>query len=221
MIANLIAFIPGSGGNFLARVLTLNETFVGLGPNGLGSSLLERKNQYNYENLKMLPKDYNKRQPNNFSNWVLNDMENLYFPLKQGLENISKDSIQIIEPIHPDFYYQKLKLFGQSDYINHFYIDPTNCIEWINKQRLHKGAYYYTNAIDLSKYIQELTNLDLKNLNKIKNNFSSLPVYLEKIINSYSTFCQEYERICKILNISPLTEHTNTIYESWTRTWGR
>ena len=58
MIANIILFVAGSGGNFLARILTLDPATIPIG--GDGETASERSELYHYSNIdKLLNKKYN------------------------------------------------------------------------------------------------------------------------------------------------------------------
>lgn len=202
-----ISYISGSGGNFLGRVLSLDEKVVGMGADGLTSTLEQRRINYNYSTL---PFSYNEYS----QHWVNYELEIMYLPLKLGINKLLEINAKIIEPIEPENFYQKLKLFDNDDQLIYLHIDISNCINWVNRQRKHKGAHNFSKL-----NIPLETTLDIIDLDKIVSNYKSYPISLEKIILSEEYFLIEYEKICNYCKIKNYNDIALEIYRSWKGTW--
>jgi hypothetical protein len=128
--------------------------------------------------------------------------------LTRGIENlIALDKI-VIEPMHPDHYKEKIKLFGNDDQISLYYIDITDCENWTNDQAMHKILIKYNDQ-------KKQTTI----LKSIVNSQPAYPIKLKNIIKSQSTFCTEYAKICKSMNLIAYPELALEIYKSWQKTW--
>jgi hypothetical protein len=211
MNINIIIFCFGCGGNFLARVLTLDEKTVSLGKKNLTTK--QRAEHYNYKNIdNKISGQYNTFLPSGLSNWANIELNEMFFPLSRGVDTLVKLNLDIVEPMHPRHYEVKLNYFGVDDNINVLYIDPTDCIDWIVDQRIHKGAY-----IDSIKNIKQSTLDEIDILNQVKNN--AVPISLKNIISSDEKFLKEYYRACEVCNVKIFDSYALEIYKSWRRTW--
>lgn len=207
---NFIHYISGSGGNFLGRVLSLDEGITGMGANGLTSSTLDRQKAYNYSTLLLKHENYK-------TEWVNYELENMHFPLTLGIEKLSQANAKIVQPVEPFNFYDKLCLLDKDDKIKHFHIEPDNCIEWGNKQKIYKGAHIVP---DLAKVPLE-TSLQLSDLKKIIKKVNSYPIKLSNVISSEKGFTIEYEKACEFLETNSYTDIALEIYRSWKNTWAR
>ena len=108
MKANIICFLKGSGGNFLARVLSLDTTTVPLGGivDDSQVDLQQRLERYDY--TKFLDMNFSQMQSNGLSNWVDQELTHLCFPLAMGFEKLAKLNLDIVEPIHPEHFEEKI-----------------------------------------------------------------------------------------------------------------
>lgn len=205
MKVKIILFPRGAGGNFLARVLTLDPATVPLGSENY-STAYQRCQQYCYTNIAT---PFNQQLSNGLSSWVDTELNHFYFPLTRGFEElISLDQI-IVEPIHPDHYAQKINLFGESDEIDLYYLDITGCKEWVQDQVAHK----------ISNTADNTTETELESLNTIIQNLSPTSISLLQILKSESTFCDEYIKLCNAMKLNSYPELALTIYQSWKNTW--
>lgn len=203
-----IHYISGSGGNFLGRVFSLDDSIVGMGSNGFTSSTLDRQKTYNYTTI---PIEYN-----NYKNdWVNYELEIMYFPLTLGVIKLSNINARIIQPVEPFNFYNKLNLFGKDDIINHLHVDTEHCIEWINQQKKHKGAHIVPNV----KKIPIETTKDLVDLTRIIEKINSHKINLNNIISSDEGFITEYEKACDFVQSKKHTDIALEIYWSWKKTW--
>jgi hypothetical protein len=214
MKVNIILFISGSGGNFLARVFTLDPKTVPIG--GIGDDAESRFKRYHYSNIdKILKNSYNKFLENGLSEWVSIELEQMFFPLTMGVETLTQLNKTVIEPMHPNHFDTKSQFFGVDDEVILFYIDPTECEEWIVKQQIHKGACKIIK--NFSDMLQTVTK-DIEFLNLKATN--ARPISLKKIISSKDTFLEEYKKICTVMNLKNYDYFALEIYDSWTKTWG-
>lgn len=200
-------YISGSGGNFLGRVFSLDENLVGMGSNGIGSTLHERRNSYNYSTLPFAYNDYK-------NNWVKYELEVMHLPLAIGIEKLSQINARLVEPIEPELFYDKLDLFGSDDVLHHMHIDVSNCKDWVNQQKEHKRAH-----VVRSEMIPVETDNDIIKLDKVVKEFNSYPISLENIISSDNDFIKEYEKACKYCQIKNYNDIALEIYWSWKKTW--
>jgi len=210
MIVNLIIYNIGAAGNFLGRVLTLDQTTFPMG--GIDAAIpstADRFNKYYYSSQFDFFK-FNEMSTNGLSRWVELELNTYYFPLTSTIETLLEYNLKIIEPIHPHQIEDKINLFGQDDQIKLYYIDPTGCVEWIYNQSKHKVSEART--LD-----NVLTDIDLLNIKLTK--YSCCPISLANIINSQESFLKEYIKICNILEVTPHTEYAIQIYNSWKKTW--
>ena len=186
MKAILICFVKGSGGNFLSRVLSLDTNVIPIGGMREGKimSEIERLERYDYTKFSSL--DFSSRNSNGLSNWVDRELNHFYFPLTMGVENLIKLNLDIVEPMHPEHFEQKLNYFGQDDNLIFGYIDPSDCLDWIIDQRYHKGVMLQQSP-KLSILASTLDELEqLKSLQK-NNNFI-FSISLKNILESESKF---------------------------------
>jgi hypothetical protein len=212
-----MVFVKGSGGNFLARVLTLDPATVPLGGTVDNSSLTtpERLDRYRY-NDQFYTKQFNKPSGNNgLSHWVNMELNQYYFPLTMGVEKLIDLNLTVVEPIHPEHFEQKLQYFGVDDQIKFCYIDPLDCHSWIVDQRFHKGVCSAnTSRVAAEKQVFD----DCKHLQQIVTD-EFVPVNLKNILLSGQDFLNEYDKICKHLNILSFPTEALEIYQTWKKTW--
>lgn len=205
MKVNIILFDRGSGGNFLARVLTLDPSTVALG--NLNNSSPEQRCDYYCYKLPTGP--LNTLLPNGLSTWVDAELNQFYFPFTRGIEQLLNLNQTVIEPMHPDHYANKLQLLGPDDQVNVYYIDPSNCEQWIAAQVRHK--------ID-ARRVQPLPVQP--GLAEVINRLDAHPISLEQMIKSELTFVDEYVKICNSMNLISYADLALRIYKTWRTTWG-
>lgn len=80
MNVKLVIYPHGAGGNFLARILTLDKTVFPMGDCHVNSSPKFLVDYYKYDNISLGENTYNEMLPNGLSKWV--DIElNEYYKL--------------------------------------------------------------------------------------------------------------------------------------------
>jgi hypothetical protein len=208
-------FLRGSGGNFLARVLTLDPSTVPIG-GGADTAHLptnKRVDRYRYDD-QFSNKKFNVFLDSKLSVWVDKELNQYYFPLTIGVEKLIELNLIIVEPMHPEHFEQKLQYFGNDDQLTFFYVDPTNCMKWIVEQRLHKGAYTPSTAS-----IEQNTLDELNCLMQLLKKYDPISIKLENIIHSELEFLKEYRLACKNLKLPPYPTEDLEIYQSWKKTW--
>jgi len=211
MYVSLVIFQIGAGGNFLSRVLSLDETTVPIGGYQEGTNFLnvqDRYKRYHYNRvLEYTGKEFNKVVGNGLTKWVDYELNHMCFPLTLGIEKLVELDQHIIEPLHLWDYKTKLKLFGESDTIapTH-YIDCTNCFKWVADQAMFKSTV--KSAEDV-----KIQGDDVDNYAK-QNNL--LPIRLEELLYNFEI---EYERVCKSIKVKAHTDYALQIFNSWKDTW--
>jgi len=210
MNINAILFNRGAAGNFLARVLTLDPATVALGSNEFESAA-ERCKHYCYPVTSEPPAAHHS---NGLSVWVNNELNNFYFPFTRGIEKLVELDKIVIEPIHPDHYYNKLSLLGDDDCVQLYYMDIDDCEDWVMQQVRHK----------ILKTNDQLIVEDQKQQNSaladILQQASAEPIFLKRILMSDESFLQEYLRISQLMGLNAYCEFASAIYQSWRCTWG-
>jgi hypothetical protein len=205
MKVNIILFNRGSGGNFLARILTLDPTTVCLGSVDIDSAQ-DRCEYYCYSELTQPP---NTPLANGLSTWVDAELNRFYFPFTRGIEQLIKLNRTVIEPMHPDQYQVKSQLLGQDDQITLYYIDITGCESWVEKQIKHK-----IHPATRPAYWCDTT------LNNIASSQQATPIKLKNIIESEYTFVSEYSKVCGLMKLKSYPDLALKIYKTWQKTWG-
>ena len=213
MHINFLLFVSCAGGNFFTRALTTSTDTI---PLGVGEytemSSLQRLEQYSYIDIPKLP--VNK---NDTVTWWQYELKNEW-PLRRfGIEKLSKlsEKLKIIEPSHPQHFYEKIKLLGQNDSFKIFEIDHTNAEEWLLSQMIQKTGG--------NGHSREHNKNEIKKENAIMADISKTynieKINLKDIINSKESFYKEYLRICNIIQINP-SDLTLDLYDQWKKTWG-
>jgi hypothetical protein len=209
--ASLIIYNRGAGGNFIARILTLDEATVPLGSKN-NLTTLERFELYDYKNIKLDYNSYGTFNKDSLSNWVDIELKEMYFPLTRGIEALLEMNLQIIEPMHPDELEEKLNYFGIDDITNLIVLDSTGQQEWVLKQKIHKGAYADIQSVEI-EYETECKIIDqLSTLNCID---------LAHILGTDNEFVQEYHRACDMCRVEAYDDLAIQLRNSWKETWAR
>ena len=213
MKAHIILYSVGAGGNFLGRVLSLDDCTIPVGAVG-PLTTEERYNKYCYNNIiDSIGGKFNQPQQNGLSAWVNIELTDMYMPMKLGMELLTELDSTIVEPTHPHLYKDKIQHFGPDDEIHLLYVDPTDCIDWIVDQRLHKGA-------TLGETRKQIYAESLKEIELLKELAGTSPaISLKKIIQSDTDFLAEYHRVCEICNLQSHETYALGIYQSWRQTW--
>ena len=147
--ANLIIYNRGAGGNFLARLLTLDEATVPLGSKD-NLTTQERFELYHYKNIQLSYDSYGTFNKEHLSHWVDIELKEMFFPLTCGVETLLAMDLKIIEPMHPDELEEKLNHFGPDDTTNLMVLDSTGYKDWVLKQKIHKGAYTNIDLVEIN-----------------------------------------------------------------------
>lgn len=210
MNIHLILFNRGAGGNFLARVLTLDPATVCLGSKNLESAW-DRCDYYCYPEQLQSPGAYHS---NGLSAWTHNELNNFYFPFTRGMEQLVSLNKTVIEPIHPDHYDAKLQLLGTDDQAQLCYIEHRGCETWVQQQVGHKILKSSVHDVE-----QDQQNQTAKLCDILKLNADTYPIHLADIIQSESAFLSEYARACKHIGLQSYPELALKIYQTWRNTW--
>jgi hypothetical protein len=206
MNVNIVLFNRGAGGNFLARVLTLDPKTVALGKENIDTAE-QRCLKYCYNKITQ-PFNSPSHKGNGLSVWVDTELNDFYFPLTRGVEKLITLNQIVVEPVHPDHYKEKIKLFGKDDQIKLYYIDITECENWVHDQAVHKILITPENQKNQTTILKSIVSGQLAH-----------PISLKNIIESELTFCAEYVKICKLMNLISYPELALKIYKSWQKTW--
>lgn len=208
MIVSFVNFLPGSGGNFLSRILTLCTSTFPLGPIGHYTPLttLERFHQYTYNNCNFFSQT-------NKLNWFEFERLNAYPFSRLGLEQLVELDLKIIQFCHPQYFDQELSLITETP--SHFIIDPESAEEWVAWQRRYKvGAMNNPLSQIINKIEQEKQNLYF-----IQKKYQAHAIKLKKIIGTDTEFISEYHSICNLLEITAHDTLAIDLRKQWFTTW--
>lgn len=208
----ILLFNRGAGGNFLARVLTLDPTTVCLSAQNI-DNVDERSQLYHYNSLKLSPHEFSLPATDGLSRWVSYELFEMYFPLSRGVENLLELNLKVIEPIHPNHLMDKLNLFGSDDQIKIAIIE-NNDLNWTYNQVLHKISKNVSRQ-QFNKFIDMENNI-IDNHRKIHQYIS---IKLSDIIGSQTNFIRAYHQLCEFFNVKFYDEHATEIRNSWKKTW--
>ena len=213
MNVNLVLFIPGAGGNFLSRILTLDSKTVPLGKQGEYQQLDtdQRFEQYTYRNYPPLP-----IAQNDLVTWWKFELENAYPFRRLGIEKLVELDLEVIEFSHPEYFDHLLTVVGPNDCVKYFYIDTTGAEDWVVKQKIQKTG---ANGYSLEHVYDEVTQ-ETKVINNQKTLYDFNPIYLEEIVAGGERFLQEYQRVCRLMGIDHHDDYAQQLYWQWVKTWG-
>ena len=213
MRASLIFFQKGAGGNFLNRVLTLDESTVPLGgyPDSKTLTTQQRSQRYHYDGVvNAIGNGFNQfdADKQSLSRWVWIELKEMFFPLTIGMEKLVEYDQHVVEFVHPSDR-NKISLFGTDDQINCYFLDSTMCCDWILKQVRHK----INPALTMQEVMEECCLLE-----ELADHWNLPSFDLSKILDE-NTFADECSRMCDVLGVKFFKDESMTIYQSWRRTW--
>lgn len=210
MKGNIVLFNRGSGGNFLARVLTLDPSTVPLGSDWVNTA--EQRCEY-YCYRESPGTDFAAHSSQGLSYWVEKELKQMYFPFTRGIPALVDLDKIVNEFIHPHHYQEKIELLGPDDRFDLYYIDMTSCEHWVEQQIKHK--IFLPPQYNIIQGLQQ----ESKFLTEILTKNQATPISLANIIESPSTFLQEYVKISCQMNLEVYQDLALKIYNSWKTTW--
>ena len=209
--SKLIIYNRGAGGNFIARLLTLDETTVPLGSKN-NLTTIERFELYHYKNIQLDYDSYGIFNKEHLSHWVDIELKEMFFPLTRGVETLLAMDLKIIEPMHPDELEEKLNYFGADDTTNLIVLDSAGHKDWVLKQKIHKGAYADIVSVE-TEYETECKMInDLSTPYRIK---------LSNILGTDDEFLKEYHSVCNMCQVRAYDDLAIELRNSWKETWAR
>lgn len=209
MKVSLILFQVGAGGNFLSRVLTLDESTVPVGGynnNEKYLSLGNRLERYHYSNVIAKVNNHYPVLDNGLTTWVDHELNKMFFPLSNGVEKLIEYNQHVIEFIHPWHYKTKMELFGPGDEISTYYLDSGDSLDWVYQQASTKST-----VMNLKETVSQYNQLI-----KVASEHNMQKFSLYNILNSFE---DEYNLMCKTIGCRPHVDEAVTIYNSWKQTW--
>jgi len=211
MKVSLILFQVGAGGNFLSRVLTLDESTVPVGgyiEQEFFLSTNSRLERYHYRNVvKEIGNNY-KILDSGITTWVDFELNKMFLPLTIGIEELVGYNQHVIEFVHPHDYKTKIELFGSDDDVTTYYLDSGDSLDWVYKQASTKSTV---------KYMKDVVH-EYDQLVQIAKEYNMKKFSLHNILNS---FVDEYNLMCKTVGCKPHIDQAVTIYNSWKQTWAK
>lgn len=208
----ILSFNRGAGGNFLARILTLDPATVCLSAKNI-DSVDERYRLYHYDNVKLSPKEFSLPAEHGLTKWVSYELNEMYFPLFKGMETLLDLNLKVIEPIHPNHLENKLNLLGPDDKIKIAIVENDD-LTWTYHQMRHKCDRHLTR-----QHFDSLINMENKIIDDYKNIYSCFSIKLSNIIGSETNFFDAYHQLCNFFNVKFYDEYAIEIRNSWKKTW--
>lgn len=213
MKANYILYHPGTGGNFLTRIVTLDPNTVALGQGPYHHLTVDQRlEQYSYIGYPTLP-----IKPGDRNTWWQWELKNSLPLTRLGVEQCIDLDIDIVESHHPCNLSQHLELFSTADQIKFAYMLTDDAENWAIKQMRQKAGFAGKTDNDLFKVIKE-SNTDFINQFGSRTHYHT--VYIRNIINDEQSFVDEYTKLCKWFELTAYPEHAIALRRQWIKTWG-
>lgn len=179
---SLIYFLPGAGGNFLARALNLLDNaycFCDLGGN-FPQNLDEKLELLSYDTV--IGKSYGQR------NWKEFEAKIKHYSIFHSPRDLESGSLAIWYS-HPDLSLLDKNLAGPQDHMQLIYLDTQDHQYWAFVNALFKNSYIVGDWFRDTVLIEKLSNLYRFNLSTL--------------IGTNCMFMQEYEKLAHHLDRSP------------------
>lgn len=197
----LIMYMPGYAGNFLLRLF------------GLSNSLMPHLEQRILKNLLdsdiPVPEDFDKLSKYKFSsvpkiykNWQ--DFHRAYADILNHsdyrlLNWMSGSRYNLIFSAHP---YEINESFVETDPTDFYYVElDSNLEQWVTQQQ---------KKLNFVARPREKELFDL-----LKNRYHMSPIYLTELLISEQDFVNEYNRVCKSMEIEPCIEQALVLLNDW------
>ena len=193
---SLIYFLPGAGGNFLARTLNLlDDSHCFCDPDGnFPRNLDEKLNLLNYDAV--IGKPYNQR------NWKEFESKVKHHSKFHAPEILAPGSLSIWYS-HPDLSLLDKNIAGPQDKMNLIYLDAQGLEYWTFVNALFKNSYivgdWFMNATQVEK---------LPDLYRFK---------LDEMLDSETAFIKNYKKLANHLERDPDRRTLNAVGFLWTQ----
>jgi hypothetical protein len=199
----IILYLPGHAGNFVARLFSLNRESMPLLPQVLL--------QHHLESVTDIPEDFDRLENYRFStvSAAFNDWQQFhrsYADHKEyscyNLLNIycKQKYSRIVFPLHPHEFIADFDNQSESEF---YYVDLDLDLwsSWVNEQQTKLNFQYRHNEPQQFE--------DLKVMHCMQ------PISLDRLLQSQQSFLNEYQRICKIMDIDPLPQQALLLRQDW------
>lgn len=194
--------MPGHAGNFLTRLFSLSETtFPHLAKHEFNRSITAKK----VEEFDRLDR-YSFEQKKFYVDWM--------FFHKAYIGHSDIDQIEIfsntwankyssvIYSIHPaEFIRVATKILKKNIDLYHVELDLDKFGEWVEQRR--KQLKFITRPNEADNFL------------KISSTYNTKAISLTKMLESEHAFLDEYNRVCKLMEITPMETQAIALYRNW------
>jgi hypothetical protein len=199
----IILYLPGHAGNFIARLFSLGNETMPL--------LQQHMLQHHLETVTDIPDDFDRLEnyrfstvPTRFDNWQ--QFHRSYADYKEyscyNLLNIycKQKYYRIVFPLHPHEFIADFNNQFESEF---YYVDLDLNLwgNWVNEQQTKLNFQYRHNEQQQFEDLKAMHNMQ--------------PISLDKLLDSQQSFLTEYHRICKVMDIEPLTQQALLLRQDW------
>ena len=193
-----VIFLPGAGGNFLARCLNFLDGAVCFVPSiekTIPRTFEEKQKILHYKRVYGLK--FHER------NWVMEEQMLIPYSLVHRVPYIpwARYDIRIAHPDNTNWW-QTFMSSGNNNLL--LYIDPTGLFDWCLLNALYKNSYW--------------SDDNISNHPRFKNNNEFYKVSLKNIIANEESFMSEFQKICEQLKHT-LSLHEETAIRELYRDW--
>jgi hypothetical protein len=199
----IVLYMPGHAGNFVSRLFSLDSKTMPLIRQQLMTESIDQGLEIpdsfdrltNYRFSKVFDE---------FDSWQ--EFHRAYADHKDyvsyRLLNVfcNQKYVRIVFPLHP---YEFGHDFSDPDETEFYYVD-LDLDRW--------GSWVDTSRQKL--HFEDRPN-ERKDFEHYKNSYNMKPISLSLLLENESAFLQEYNRVCKEMNISPDNNQALTLYTDW------
>jgi hypothetical protein len=199
----IVLYLPGHAGNFIARLFSLGSETMPLLPQDML--------QHHLETVTDIPADFDRLESYRFSTvpTTYNDWQRFhrsYADYKEyscyNLLNIycKQKYSRIVFPLHPHEFIADFNNQSDSEF---YYVDLDLNLwgDWVREQQTKLNFQYRHNEPQQFEDLKVMHNMQ--------------PISLDKLLDSQQSFLTEYHRICKVMDIEPLTQQALLLRQDW------
>jgi len=194
--------MPGHAGNFLTRLFSLSETtFPHLTKHEFNKSMTAKKiEEFNRLDL------YSFEQKKFYVGWMSFHKAFIGYQHSDQIETLTRTCSNIyssvVYSIHPvEFLKFSYKIMEKDIDLYHVDLDLGKFGEWVEQSR--KQLKFITRPNEADTF------------SKISSRYNTKAISLTKMLESEDAFLDEYNRLCKLMNLTPIETQAIALYRNW------
>jgi hypothetical protein len=199
----IVLYMPGHAGNFVSRLFSLDPTTMPLIRQQLMTESIDQGLEIP-DSFDRLTNYRFSKVSDEFDSWQ--EFHRAYADHKDHVSyrllNVfcNQKYVRIVFPLHPSEFGHDISGPDETEF---YYVDLDldRWGSWVDasRQKLH---------------FEDRPN-EQENFEHYKNSYNMKPISLSLLLENESAFLQEYNRVCKEMNISPDTEQALALYTDW------